>query len=220
VCWKPCSSCWSLHLLREEFLSAPIHSPSLVRHIGLSGITSGSGVAARWRGESIMFPLGSKAGATTEGMGSSFSPWWSRAVVQASVKKGGAATTAGPAPPTGGSGLHGKRRPHGRPPTPPPLFSFSPSSPSSAAVWIGEESSPDAARVGSTSGGCGAATNRRGAAQDTWTAGMQRRPCAARPRFGTGISKRGKGEVDDDDVSAGPTGQRLEGGARLVAAAR
>jgi hypothetical protein len=27
VCWKPCSSCWSLHLLREEFLSAPIHSP-------------------------------------------------------------------------------------------------------------------------------------------------------------------------------------------------
>jgi hypothetical protein len=27
VYWKPCSSCWSLHLLREEFLSAPIHSP-------------------------------------------------------------------------------------------------------------------------------------------------------------------------------------------------
>jgi hypothetical protein len=27
VCWKSCSSCWSLHLLREEFLSAPIHSP-------------------------------------------------------------------------------------------------------------------------------------------------------------------------------------------------
>jgi hypothetical protein len=27
VCWKPCSSCWSFHLLREEFLSAPIHSP-------------------------------------------------------------------------------------------------------------------------------------------------------------------------------------------------
>jgi hypothetical protein len=27
VCWKPCSSCRSLHLLREEFLSAPIHSP-------------------------------------------------------------------------------------------------------------------------------------------------------------------------------------------------
>jgi hypothetical protein len=24
---KPCSSCWSFHLLREEFLSAPIHSP-------------------------------------------------------------------------------------------------------------------------------------------------------------------------------------------------
>jgi hypothetical protein len=29
VCWKPRSSCWSLHLLREEFLSAPIHSPPL-----------------------------------------------------------------------------------------------------------------------------------------------------------------------------------------------
>jgi hypothetical protein len=29
VCWKPCLSCWSLHLLREEFLSAPIHSPPL-----------------------------------------------------------------------------------------------------------------------------------------------------------------------------------------------
>jgi hypothetical protein len=37
VCWKQCSSCWSFHLLREEFLSAPIHSPpSLVRRIGPS----------------------------------------------------------------------------------------------------------------------------------------------------------------------------------------
>jgi hypothetical protein len=27
VCWKSCSSCWSFHLLQEEFLSAPIHSP-------------------------------------------------------------------------------------------------------------------------------------------------------------------------------------------------
>jgi hypothetical protein len=27
VCWKPRSSCWSFHLLREKFLSAPIHSP-------------------------------------------------------------------------------------------------------------------------------------------------------------------------------------------------
>jgi hypothetical protein len=26
VCWKPCSSCSSLYLLREEFISAPIHS--------------------------------------------------------------------------------------------------------------------------------------------------------------------------------------------------
>jgi hypothetical protein len=29
VCWKPCSSCWSFHILREEFLSALIHSPPL-----------------------------------------------------------------------------------------------------------------------------------------------------------------------------------------------
>jgi hypothetical protein len=37
VCWKPCSSCWSLHLLREEFLLAPIPSPPyLVRRIGPS----------------------------------------------------------------------------------------------------------------------------------------------------------------------------------------
>jgi hypothetical protein len=26
VFWKLCSTCWSSHLLREEFLSAPIHS--------------------------------------------------------------------------------------------------------------------------------------------------------------------------------------------------
>jgi hypothetical protein len=38
VCWKSCSSCWSLYLLREEFLSAPIHSPSLVRHFGFEGV--------------------------------------------------------------------------------------------------------------------------------------------------------------------------------------
>jgi hypothetical protein len=36
VCSKPCSSCWSLYLLREEFLSAPIHSPPVVCRIGPS----------------------------------------------------------------------------------------------------------------------------------------------------------------------------------------
>jgi hypothetical protein len=38
MCWKSCSSCWSFHLILEEFLSAPIHSPppSLVRRIGPS----------------------------------------------------------------------------------------------------------------------------------------------------------------------------------------
>jgi hypothetical protein len=42
VCWKPCSSCWSLYLLREEFLSAPIHSPpSLVRCFGPSPLMVG-----------------------------------------------------------------------------------------------------------------------------------------------------------------------------------
>jgi hypothetical protein len=29
VCWKPCSSCRSFHLIQEEFLFAPIHSPPL-----------------------------------------------------------------------------------------------------------------------------------------------------------------------------------------------
>jgi hypothetical protein len=29
VCWKPHSSYWSFHLLREDFLLAPIHSPPL-----------------------------------------------------------------------------------------------------------------------------------------------------------------------------------------------
>jgi hypothetical protein len=50
-----------------------------------------SPAAARWRGASIAFPLGSKAGASIEGKGSSFSPWWPQAVVHAPVKKGGTA---------------------------------------------------------------------------------------------------------------------------------
>jgi hypothetical protein len=29
VCWKLCSSCCRFHLLQEEFLSAPVHSPPL-----------------------------------------------------------------------------------------------------------------------------------------------------------------------------------------------
>jgi hypothetical protein len=29
TCWKSCLSCWSLHLVLEEFLSALIHSPPL-----------------------------------------------------------------------------------------------------------------------------------------------------------------------------------------------
>jgi hypothetical protein len=33
---KPCSSCWSPHLLREEFLSTPFTPPSLVCLIGSS----------------------------------------------------------------------------------------------------------------------------------------------------------------------------------------
>jgi hypothetical protein len=40
VCWQSCSSCWNFHLLREVFLSAPIHSPPpLVRRIGPSKMT-------------------------------------------------------------------------------------------------------------------------------------------------------------------------------------
>jgi hypothetical protein len=36
VCWKPCSSCWSLHPFEKNFLSALIHSPYLVRSFDLS----------------------------------------------------------------------------------------------------------------------------------------------------------------------------------------
>jgi hypothetical protein len=51
VCWKPCSSCWSLHLLREEFLSAPIHSPlsgSPYRSFTLHGGARRGGLQAWW----------------------------------------------------------------------------------------------------------------------------------------------------------------------------
>jgi hypothetical protein len=39
VCCKPCWSCWSFHLYREEFLSTPIHSPSLIRRFDPSPST-------------------------------------------------------------------------------------------------------------------------------------------------------------------------------------
>jgi hypothetical protein len=40
MCWKPCSSCWSLPLLQEEFLSAPIHSPPLWFAVSVLQISS------------------------------------------------------------------------------------------------------------------------------------------------------------------------------------
>jgi hypothetical protein len=48
VCWKPRSSCWSFHLLREEFLSAPIQSPlsgSLYRSFRVSELERDLGTA-------------------------------------------------------------------------------------------------------------------------------------------------------------------------------
>jgi hypothetical protein len=57
VCWKSSSSCWILHLLREEFLSAPIPSPPLwfavsvlhmaarCSHLETRGAARGSAVA-------------------------------------------------------------------------------------------------------------------------------------------------------------------------------
>jgi hypothetical protein len=39
MCWKLCSSCWSLYVLREDFLSALIQPPSLVRRFGPSETT-------------------------------------------------------------------------------------------------------------------------------------------------------------------------------------
>jgi hypothetical protein len=48
VCWKPRSSCWSFHLLREEFLSAPIHSPPL--WFVVSVLQARVGQQAAWSG--------------------------------------------------------------------------------------------------------------------------------------------------------------------------
>jgi hypothetical protein len=58
----------------------------------MAGITSGGGATVRCDGT---FPLGSKAGASTRARKCSSSPWWPRAVVQASVKCGGAARRRG-----------------------------------------------------------------------------------------------------------------------------
>jgi hypothetical protein len=50
---------------------------------------------ARWRGgERRRFPFGSKAGASKEERGSSFSPQWPRAIAQVSVKRCGACLLA------------------------------------------------------------------------------------------------------------------------------
>jgi hypothetical protein len=65
-------------------------------HPSLARWPASPAAAARWRGASVAFPLGSKAGAFHKGQGErSFSPWWPRDVVQALVKKGGAARRHG-----------------------------------------------------------------------------------------------------------------------------
>jgi hypothetical protein len=64
-------------------------------------------VAAQWR--TAVFPLGSKAGASTEEWGSIPSPWWPRAAVQASVKKGGACSSAWKETATRCRGSRGRR---------------------------------------------------------------------------------------------------------------
>jgi hypothetical protein len=41
VCWKLCSSCWSFHLLQEEILSVPIHSPPVWFAVSVLQVVSG-----------------------------------------------------------------------------------------------------------------------------------------------------------------------------------
>ena len=68
--WKPCSSCWSSHLLREEFLSAPIHSP-------LSGSPNRSfnWYQSRFGSLLTLTSLRSKDGVPGTGFGSSALRW-------------------------------------------------------------------------------------------------------------------------------------------------
>jgi hypothetical protein len=70
VFWKPCSSCWSSHLLQEEFLLTPIHSPSLVRLFGPS-----IGIRARFGSSLTLASLRSKDGVQGTGLGSSALRW-------------------------------------------------------------------------------------------------------------------------------------------------
>jgi hypothetical protein len=67
---RPSSSCWSCHLLREEFLSAPILSP-------LSGLQFGpsSGIKDGYGSLGILTSLRSKDGVPGTGFGSSALQW-------------------------------------------------------------------------------------------------------------------------------------------------
>jgi hypothetical protein len=68
--WKLCLSCWSSHLLREKFLSAPIHSP-LCGSPNLSFNWYQS-----WFGSSLtLASLRSKDGILGTGFGSSALRW-------------------------------------------------------------------------------------------------------------------------------------------------
>jgi hypothetical protein len=122
-------------------------------------------------------------------------------------RKQARSTTVGPAPPTGGPGLHGERRSHGRPPTPPPpllllpLFSFSGGSVDRGGF------SPEAARVGRTRGAAALlliGEARRGARGRWGCSGGSRRAVgggACGPRLG----QKGKA---GRRVGCGPNGKR------------
>jgi hypothetical protein len=70
VIWKPCSSCWSCHLLRKEFLSAHIHSP----HSG-SPNRSFNLYQSQFRSLLTLASLRSKGGIPGTGFGSSALRW-------------------------------------------------------------------------------------------------------------------------------------------------
>jgi hypothetical protein len=67
---RPCSSCWRRHLPREQFLSAPIHSPLSGRQFGPS-----SGIRDGYRSFRILTSLRSKDSVPGMGIGSSALRW-------------------------------------------------------------------------------------------------------------------------------------------------
>jgi hypothetical protein len=179
--WRP------VHEQRKGWTASELHARCCrLRHLQKSirarheGRASHSAMARRRGGVSgVSFQALARWSGFTEETSDRSSPEWPRVEVQASVKIGGVArrwegtrrrlgdveAEETGALGDGGSGSsHGWLRPSRRTAFPTlsfqlllPFFSFSPSSPSPAAVWTGEESPPRRLGLGEP-GGCGVAT--------------------------------------------------------------